>query len=102
VLGTSVTLDHPASYFLSALSFTLTGVVEQGTPGGDISPNAPIHGSGPFMVASLSPNSSLSLVPNPGYVGAARIELSKINLNPAPSFGGVVTVRTSVVYYRQQ
>ena len=77
-----VTLDVPATYFLSAMTLWVTVPIQQSWIESEGATEAANYvSSGPFMMESWTHNDSITLVPNPNWYGDVKPTLTQINMS---------------------
>ncbi len=83
----ALTLSHPTPYFLKALTYPTSFVVEKsvidkwGTKWTEhLSDNGGQGGAGPFVVKNYNHTTGIQLVPNPNYYGP-RPKLQEVDIN---------------------
>ncbi len=80
-----VTLDTPATYFLSAMTLWVgVPMQEKWITSEGATEAANYVGSGPFMMQTWNHNSEIVLVPNPNWYGETKPTLTEIHMQMAP------------------
>jgi oligopeptide transport system substrate-binding protein len=85
-----VTLDTPATYFLSALTLWVTVPIQESWITSEGATEAANYvSSGPFIMETWNHNSEIVLVPNPNWYGEVKPTLTQIRMimSPEPAQG---------------